>query len=626
MANRSCRASRHSDLSSYGDIEKPGLRDIFLIDGITSILNILLIFVAAWLLFGDVETALWSAVLLAFFPINIRLSFGDSVYAFGGTLILLAFIHFLIFFKTSSATALFPALGFTYCLLYTHVVFLPFPAVAPFLYPLCGRRWRDIGALLTKTNICLVALFLAGALPAYYISPIPYVRIVGESHMLDAPGAYLQTVFRFISHQTNSFFNPDFNPLGYMAMAVFGLGFMSLRAPGTLATLGVTILLLSFPLPPGAVWGESGYNYHVNIGMVKQEHVMFLYLLIAAYGTRYGTDLLGKKFAGRWIAVVVFFLLALQPFSYFKFIIREYNYQREISFLKRTLPRNDLGRVIFTHAPERIGDIRPGRYEIHTVSHSVSAHKNSQAPTLHEPTLQFLDWLLAQEYAPVFYLSFNCYYRHFGDTYQGKDPALRDDCAQFLRRYGLHPITEETFASDVYHVESDNTDATAVKLGFYWIYPKTCKMKESSSCLLGSKPLSTGGDFQVYKRSRADINESNASVDKGIALFRVGRRHEAEVVFRVALMNNPKSIDAWMSLGALLATSGRSAQAIVCYDRILSFELNDSDLLADTLAARANAFMAMGRTALARKDRRQALRVASASWLWRKQVQAALDR
>ncbi len=108
-----------------------------------------------------------------------------------------------------------------------------------------------------------------------------------------------------------------------------------------------------------------------------------------------------------------------------------------------------------------------------------------------------------------------------------------------------------------------------------------------------------------------------ALVEEGIVHFRAGRRAQAERSFRRAIHGDRSSISAWMSLGTVLGASGRHNAALSCYDRILRLNPGPSDMRADTLAARANALAALGRAELARRDRRQALRVASPSWPWR---------
>ena len=79
-----------------------------------------------------------------------------------------------------------------------------------------------------------------------------------------------------------------------------------------------------------------------------------------------------------------------------------------------------------------------------------------------------------------------------------------------------------------------------------------------------------------------------------------------------------------MSLGTLLALSGRNEQAIACFGRLLELVPDRNNTRADALAARANALSALGKPAQARQDRLKALSEASASWPWRKDLQAAV--
>jgi tetratricopeptide (TPR) repeat protein len=583
------------------DPEKASLQDVFLIDGAASILDILLIFFAAWLIFADTESALWSALLLALFPIHIRLSFGDSVYSFGTTLILLSLIHFILFFKSGSAAALLPALGFAYCLLYTHIAFLPFPLIVPFFYPLSGRKWRDLGQLLGWTNISLLVLFLALAAPAYALSLIHYSKILMDVHLLDRPLWYLQGLVHFLTHRTDSFLNRDADPAAFIVLFFLGLAALLIRDRVALAAIAASIALLSLPIFP-AMASQPNPGYCVNL--VKQDHTMFLFLLAAAFGLRQGVDFLARWRSKRVIVAAASAILIAQPLLCHDFIAREYNYQREISFLRRQRSRHDFGRYIFTlpGGRARLDAFCPGRYELRTISYSSSQNGTTAAPADYEPALRFLDSLLIRKLTPVFYLSYDCYYRHPGDFSVRQDAVLRDDCARFLRNYELKPIAEETFKSDIYDWESDNTDADRIKLGFYRILPKP-------------------------GRKTSGAAKAEALAAEGISLFSAGRRREAEAAFRKALSFDPGSVDAGLSLATVLAVSGRSAQAARCYDAILArLASDDQDRRADVLSARANVMDRLGRPERARRDRLLALQSASPTWRWRQDLQAALSR
>jgi len=135
-------------------------------------------------------------------------------------------------------------------------------------------------------------------------------------------------------------------------------------------------------------------------------------------------------------------------------------------------------------------------------------------------------------------------------------------------------------------------------------------------------------DWPRRQETEAALSREDARqrVENGIALFRKGRKAEAETAFRAALKLDPANIAAHMSLGALLDASSRSSQAVACYDRILALKPEGQDLRADTLAARANAFKSLGQAARAREDLAEALKTASPKWPWRKQVEAALAR
>ena len=121
-----------------------------------------------------------------------------------------------------------------------------------------------------------------------------------------------------------------------------------------------------------------------------------------------------------------------------------------------------------------------------------------------------------------------------------------------------------------------------------------------------------------------DRGQAEKLVDQGIALARQGRPREAEAAIQKALDLDAGNPSAWMSLGTLLAFSGRNEQAVACYGKLLELVPDRNNTRADALAARANALAALGKPAQARQDRLKALSAASASWPWRKDLQAAV--
>jgi hypothetical protein len=131
--------------------------------------------------------------------------------------------------------------------------------------------------------------------------------------------------------------------------------------------------------------------------------------------------------------------------------------------------------------------------------------------------------------------------------------------------------------------------------------------------------------IEALKNLSSAGDKAKALVDQGVSSFQSGRKGEAERVFRQAVELDPASIPAWMSLGAVLAVSGRSSQAVPCYDKILALDPPERDVRADALAARANALAALGQGARARRDRQEALRIASPSWPSRKEIDPGVD-
>lgn len=162
----------------------------------------------------------------------------------------------------------------------------------------------------------------------------------------------------------------------------------------------------------------------------------------------------------------------------------------------------------------------------------------------------------------------------------------------------------------------------------------------------GGKRLSAAGRARVLARWRrvrerwsrleatgdagrkilAAPGESERLVNEGVSLFKSGRTAQAEASFRAAVKAYEENPSAWLSLGAVLADSGRHSEALACYEELLSRNLVEGDPLADALAARANALAKLGRAAEARAGRMEALRIAGPSWPSRPALRRALGR
>lgn len=563
-----------------------GIDDVFAIDGATAIVTILIFFVFARMVLGDSRRALYGAALLAFCPASIRLAFGDSVYGFGGALILLSLIHLMLFFEYGSAAALFPALGFGYCALYTHAAFLPFPLMVPFFYPLGGRRWREIGKLFSGVKLGLVVLFLTLSLPAYYVGGMVYSSLATVAG-LSNPLGYLWTVVRFLLQRSNFFLNPDFNHPVVAVLGLLGLCSWLFRSRAVLAAAAAAVFVLALPLPPAVVWLGPGVNYFANTGVVKQEHLLFFHLLAASEGLFRGVDFLKRWAPPRGVAAAVFLLLALQPLAYHDFIVREFNYQRELSFVRRALLRHDLGEHLFTlasAAPSSVAVLAPGKYDVHTISRSLSSDGNKTPPVDHEPTWRLLDCLLAERMEPVFYLPLACYYRHPGDAYRGRDPVLRDDCARFVKSYDLDPIEEETFLSDPYNIEFDRTDADKITLGFYRISRKP-----------GVKTAAASGDCVGAEDLCAEVAARRIET-----LLTAGRRKEALAVLRGILVRRGSSAFVLRRLSEFSQLTGDRGGLLRLLDELVRIHPAKAGLQ----LARAGLLMDLGR----RREAIQALR------------------
>lgn len=113
------------------------------------------------------------------------------------------------------------------------------------------------------------------------------------------------------------------------------------------------------------------------------------------------------------------------------------------------------------------------------------------------------------------------------------------------------------------------------------------------------------------------IHQSYELKDQGVQLFMSADIPGALSKFQRALDHNPDNVPALLSLGAALVSLDRLGEALECYDRILRLKLDESDVHADTLAARANVWRRLGSLENAKKDIRAALQVATQSWNWR---------
>ncbi len=140
------------------------------------------------------------------------------------------------------------------------------------------------------------------------------------------------------------------------------------------------------------------------------------------------------------------------------------------------------------------------------------------------------------------------------------------------------------------------------------------------------KMASLGGGRDRAEKFREEIEQGSRLVEEGVALFRAGRTEEARARFQAAAEADGENPSAWISLGAVLAVSGRHAEALASYDEVFSRGLVEGDPLADALAARANSLAALGRGEEARRERRAALRIAGPSWSSRLEIMTALGR
>ena len=67
--------------------------------------------------------------------------------------------------------------------------------------------------------------------------------------------------------------------------------------------------------------------------------------------------------------------------------------------------------------------------------------------------------------------------------------------------------------------------------------------------------------------------------NRAVALARLGRYEEAEVVFREALDLDPRDLTAWTNLGLCLSRLRREQEAIACFEKVR--QLSGVDTLRD---------------------------------------------
>jgi Flp pilus assembly protein TadD len=67
--------------------------------------------------------------------------------------------------------------------------------------------------------------------------------------------------------------------------------------------------------------------------------------------------------------------------------------------------------------------------------------------------------------------------------------------------------------------------------------------------------------------------------NKAVALARLGRYAEAEVVLREALDLDPRDVTAWTNLGLCLSRLRREQEAIACFEKVR--QLSGVDTLRD---------------------------------------------
>jgi hypothetical protein len=269
----------------------------------------------------------------------------------------------------------------------------------------------------------------------------------------------------------------------------------------------------------------------------------------------------------------------------------------------------------------------PDKYEINILPLKLNSTV-PQYPLDPLPVLRRLDCRLAQEAPAVFYLSYSCFYTHPDDPYRAKGPVMREECSDFLGKYKLLPLAEDSFTSDIYDGESDHTEFEKIKIGFYSITPKDgwkkkdqealCRLKIQSdpqhpmahhhpadywldlakSAIVDSKPheamhyldralklhpgeMECGKIAILYQQMKEyhralqvldPLLQGHHSgvperwlTDRGVLEATMGNNAEAIMDLRAAIARAPNFFPAYLTLGSIYFSSGHRADALRTY-------------------------------------------------------------
>lgn len=126
---------------------------------------------------------------------------------------------------------------------------------------------------------------------------------------------------------------------------------------------------------------------------------------------------------------------------------------------------------------------------------------------------------------------------------------------------------------------------------------KEWRVSDSDAILREAVLLARTGRLDEAERMLAAADQGNSKIVRGHGqiLAALARWSEALECFAAVLKSDPKDLDAWLSLGSVARMSGRHADALEAYDRVLADRPND----AVATRAKAELLVSMARADLA---------------------------
>jgi tetratricopeptide (TPR) repeat protein len=190
--------------------------------------------------------------------------------------------------------------------------------------------------------------------------------------------------------------------------------------------------------------------------------------------------------------------------------------------------------------------------------------------------------LMAAGHRPILYLSLRCYGRCPRENAQRVSTPLRDECARVLSGLDLEPLIEESFESDPYCPETDNTPPGRVRIGFYRVSSKGGRRagaKTPYDCLRDPSfaGLATSGSVAPP----SPLERQSALVERRLAQ---GRASQALALAKDLADAHPEESGVWMLLARATEVSGNRADAFRALERGLALAAGPADRHAVALA------------------------------------------